>query len=54
MKEIRAQRAQAAADAKMTQDVGNVLQGAQIASETDPNAGLLAGLAGNVGTGRTV
>ncbi|MBE3120099.1 MAG: head-tail connector protein [Candidatus Atribacteria bacterium] len=54
VKEIRAQRAQAAADAKMTQDVGNVLQGAQIASETDPNAGLLAGLAGNVGTGRTV
>jgi len=49
VKQIRADRAQAEAEAKMTQDVGNVLQGAQIASETDPNAGLLGALSGNIG-----
>lgn len=54
VKKIRSERAAAAAEAKMTQDIGNTLQGAQIASETDPNTGLLAALSGNVGTGRTV
>jgi hypothetical protein len=54
VKEIRDQRAKDAADAKMAQDMGNVLTGAKTASETDPNAGLLAGLSGNIGTGRTV
>ena len=49
VKQIRDQRAKAQAEAKMTQDVGNVLQGAQMASETDPNAGLLASLTGSVG-----
>ena len=47
---IREGRAAAQAEAKQTQDAGNVLQGAQMASETDPNAGLLAGLTGAVGT----
>ena len=54
VKEIRDQRAKDAADAKLAQDMGNVLTGAKTASETDPNAGLLAGLSGNIGTGRTV
>jgi len=50
VKQIRAERAQAEAEAKMTQDIGNTLQGAQIASETDPNAGLLGALSGNIAT----
>jgi hypothetical protein len=54
VKKIRAKRAQEMADAKMAQDMTTALQGAQAASETDPATGLLAGLAGNVGTGRTV
>lgn len=49
VKRIRMERASVEAEAKMTQDIGNTLQGAQIASETDPNSGLLAALSGNVG-----
>ena len=54
VKKIRSERAAAAAEAKMTQDIVNTLQGAQIASETDPNTGLLAALSGNVGTAGNV
>jgi hypothetical protein len=54
VKQVRNNRAKMTAEKKMTEDAGTALQGAKLASETDPNAGLLAGLAGNVGTGRTV
>jgi hypothetical protein len=54
VKKIRDDRKKAEAEAKMTQDIGTALSGAKVASETDPTAGLLAGLAGNIGTGRTV
>jgi len=54
IKAMRAQRAAAQAEAAQTEMIGQALQGAKLASETDPNAGLLAGLSGNVGTGRTV
>ena len=49
VKGIRAQRAKAAAEAKLAQDVSLALQGAQVASETDPNAGLLGALTGTIG-----
>ena len=49
VKSIRDQRAQAEREAKATQEIGNLLEGAQIASETDPDKGLLPRLVGDVG-----
>lgn len=49
VRKIRQARAEAEAAQQETMDAANVLEGAKIASETDPNAGLLAGLSGNVG-----
>ncbi len=49
VKILRDQRAQAERDAKATQDIGNLLEGAKIASETEPDKGILAKLSGTVG-----
>jgi len=49
VKILRDARKQAEEDAKATQDIGNLLQGAQIASETDPDKGILGKLTGTVG-----
>lgn len=49
VKKIRDDRKKQIAEEKLSQDLLSAVQGAQIASETDPNAGLLGALSGTVG-----
>ena len=44
VKKVRDERAAAEAEAKLVQDAGNLLEGAKIASETNPNEGMLGAL----------